>query len=411
METPIILPEDQDFLANKNLLCRSKEYPGFLHVHKAVLGPGSLREYESEPAATRQRPLVLVPELFESSACLRYLGFKTATAEKVWNRWEQSDPDRKSYYSAKDDAIAHITSTDGDKDTYSLEDSEWHELLTRIGVNNDFRRNLMDPRYKAIRMLKTCKQWVEYFFRHRCDTLIEIHKFSRERHVQPPHVMDTVGRGPETSVWSLQLAIPGFVTLWTGESYNRTRGRALDEADWKVNGWRNLKSSGHHWWTTKGLSFTTQRDLALHSIGWHKKNDRNAGFFLVQVQVPRETIRNITDDEREVYLRCSEGYLQDTTIFCRRPQDGGGEFDHGPLEATTATRSSTLESGTVADEADERVDTRETRGPSPNISRHLYPNSYSVNESALDRHVVAHIDSNDFFEINRMWDIEDKIYA
>lgn len=407
METPIIHPEDQDFLAENNLLCRSAEYPGFLHVHKAMLGPGSLREYETESYERRQYPLVLVPELFESSACLRYLGFKTETAQKVWSQWQQSSQDHKNLRSVRDDALSYIDRTVGKKeDTFSMDDGLWHELLTHIGVNDDFRRNLMDPRYKAVRTVETCKYWVKYFFAHRCDTLVEIYRFSRERHARHPDVMEIVGRGPAASVLSMEQAKPGFVTLWTGESYNGTRGHALDDVAWQVRSWAGLKSTGRDFWTTQGLSFTTYRELALCSIGWHKKNDQNAGFCLVQVQVPRDTMRVLPGaEESEVCLRWNGGYLHDTTLFCR-PPDGGGGLGYDPLAAAAAPRTSTEEGGAVAD-GDERGDGGETKGPSQN-RRPLPPDSYSVSESALDRHVVAHIDSNDFFEIDRMWDTVDR---
>jgi len=287
METPIIHPTDQASLADKGLLYRPAQHPGFHWVHKKVLGPGSLREFETEPESSRQQPLVLIPELLESSACLRYLGFKTATAEKVWSKWEQSTLDHKIHYSVLNDAIAHISSTDGDKDTNDcLDDGPWHELLTRIGVNDDFRKNLMAPDWQDLRILMSCKYWVKYFFNHRCDTLVEIYKLSCERCERPAHIMEKIGRGPEVSLWNLEEAKPGFKTLWVGESYNRTLGRALGDVDWRVKCWRSLKSAGHKFWNKKALSFTSYRQYALNSIAWHKKNDPNACFFIVQVEIP-----------------------------------------------------------------------------------------------------------------------------
>lgn len=204
METPILHPEDQAYLAGKLLLYRPGSQPGYPLVDKGSLCPGSRGECESESDPQNKYQLVLIPELFEFSACLRYLGLDAATAQKVWSKWEQSSPERKNHNSAQYDAIAHIVSTDGDKDTDSRDDGPWHELLTRIGVNDDFRENVMDPRYKDIRMLRSCKYWAKYFFKHRCDTLVEMYKFSRERCERSCHIMEAIGQGPKTSVWSLE---------------------------------------------------------------------------------------------------------------------------------------------------------------------------------------------------------------
>ncbi|KAK7985659.1 hypothetical protein PG988_003281 [Apiospora saccharicola] len=377
METPIIHPADQ--------ASPSRQRPLF----------------ETEPESSRQQPLVLIPELFESSACLRYLGFKTATAEKVWSKWEQSPLDHKNHYSVLNDAIAHISSTDGDKDTNDcLDDGPWHELLTRIGVNDDFRKNLMAPDWQDLRILKSCKYWVKYFFNHRCDTLVEIYKFSRERCERPAHILEKLGRGPEASLWNLEKAKPGFKTLWVGESYNRTRGRALDDADWRVKCWRSLKSAGHEFWNKKALNFTSYRQHALDSIAWHKKNDPNACFFIVQVEIPDEAISNLGDWKMVGgSYGCTGGYFQDMTLHVPRL-----DCDHRVVLGRNGSHPD---------------DYGGTRGPSQNGGAPCQ-DGYAAMESALCQHVVAHMDSNDFLEIERIldsnaeaaaeWDDEDDMY-
>lgn len=196
--------------------------------------------------------------------------------------------------------------------------------------------------------------------------------------------------------------------LWTGESYNRTRGHALDDFNWKMNCWRSLKSSGHRFWKTRRLLFTSRRDTALHNIGWHKKNDPNAGFFIVQVQVPHEMISNLKDSEekkRKIQPFCTGGYLQDTLLYT--PRDGVKlNYEH----LVALTRKSGPDGGGTGDGHDDRAATGTTRR-SCQTSRVPYRSCYSILGPTLDQHVVAHIDSKDLMEIERMRDSNDKAPA
>ncbi|KAK8043479.1 hypothetical protein PG993_005909 [Apiospora rasikravindrae] len=434
MQTSIIDEADQAFLASRNDLSRSPAHPGYVMVHKKRLCPGSLREFENETRnmkradRTQYDPFVPIPEYFESSVCLRYLGLDDATADKLWKAWdEDEDQDREKYESVQDDAVKHISKTDHTKDTDSADDRHWHDLLSRIGVNDDFRRNLMDPHYKDLRLTNTCKYWVKYFFDHRKHTLSEIHRFSRER---SKTAEVRLGRGPKTCIWSMaQEEKPGHVTLWSAQAFHRHGALALNVVAWKVKDWRCLGKSGLSGardFTPLGVAyFTPQRDVALHSLGWHKKNDANAGYLLIRVVVPLSSIEGLEEGRERIQMLSTDPHWQDVVSYSRSRSLCVGE---GHDSQANAIRRALLIHGHMAKGLD-RTEIGSRDSPSapvvPQVSSEPYLNHdgtpavqyafrlfhqhfVSFAETALKQHEVAYVDSKDVAEIEQIWDVKDR---
>ncbi|KAK8075318.1 hypothetical protein PG997_009981 [Apiospora hydei] len=393
-KTSIIDEDDQAALAKEQDLRRSPAHPGY------VMEKGRKAQYD---------PFVLIPEYFESSVCLRYLGLDDATAEKLWKEWdEDKDQERKDVESVQDDAVKHIKNTEPTKDMDSSDDRHWHELLSKIGVNDDFRKNLMDPHYKDIRLTNTCKYWVKYFFEHRKHTLVEIQRFSRERSYDRSagkHTADQkLGRGPKTSVWSMaQAEKTGTVTLWSAQTFHRHSGLALNPVSWKVNSWRCVGKTGARDFTIFGAAyFTPQRDVALHSLGWHKKNDPAAGYLLIRVVVPKVSITNMEDGQDRIEMLSTDPRWQDVVSYSRRGiSQVGADDDTSPVNAV---QKALLIHGHMAKGLDrpERESPISSSGPVvPQVSSEAYLNRDG-------KPALQYAFGKDVVEIERMWDVKNR---
>jgi len=289
-----------------------------------------------------------IPELLDSLATLKYLGFTDTAANQIWDRWSNwpstppgrfgVDPDGEIEFT--DVAVGHLRGF-RDQDTWDENDRSWFDFMDLCGINLEVQTAIMDPIYKRIRLTESCYFWIKDTIELRYRGLEAIQRASRERTMATTRVTSRTGYsspdrhdrssigGPSGSAQitpsqesgqrsisgTMRMApgissdsafsnacrsaqnIPGSIILYRG--LDQARLNAFFDDSGAIVGWQDMLSSPPTDFlrSQAGFYFTVHRDIAETYACYAKRRDPVQSVVIVQVIVPNHKIECLSSTQ------------------------------------------------------------------------------------------------------------------
>ncbi|KAL8727017.1 MAG: hypothetical protein Q9166_006315 [cf. Caloplaca sp. 2 TL-2023] len=263
---------------------------GWLHLRAKSLSSSS----ESDA-------FVNIPQDLESRETLSFLGFTEYASSIIYDRFLNS-PD---LYDAEliDFAKAHIRSTD---DAATPEDN-WVEAMLRMGIKTSLCEAIMDPTFADLRVTQTASFWVldvittKYMFLQDITSMVlapqkatgNVSLESRFSANAPPAGPSSPSKMSKLLPWKKAgkpILLESEILLVKGGNLPRlTKAIRLDTdpAGVTINRLQNAISGipGDFSGTEPGLYFSTQREVALHYVGFLSRILGDAGMTPIGVGI------------------------------------------------------------------------------------------------------------------------------
>lgn len=167
---------------------------GTRRLHRRYLNRSSDEENQHIPldvpmqSAAANEAFVSIPEHLISQATLEYVGFSEAKAAAMWQQWTNWPSGGPLREVDSDDGGLRMTFLDfltgpfnGSVDCSSENDQEWSRCMNDFGLNSQTQDAILDPRFKYLRLSRSCAFWAKDTVEMRYAGLQDIQRASLER--------------------------------------------------------------------------------------------------------------------------------------------------------------------------------------------------------------------------------------
>ncbi|KAG5923203.1 hypothetical protein E4U42_005019 [Claviceps africana] len=317
----VFAPGDLQNLVQTGLASPPDSEDGTVRVHKRRLN----RSSDSEESYIPLSPSSLssgdshadIPQVLDSFATIKYLGFTEEKASSLWSSWtrERQDYDRDLGIIPFIELIIGHVEPNHEDDAWTDDDEEWYRFMASHGINQELQAAIMDPRFKEVRLRASCFYWIKDTLETRYLGLEDIQQASYERvralqrHRQRPEGSRSgqppVADEPAPTVTSEAAAeaanaIPGFTTLFRGMSTARM-DHLRSSGDSPVNALDFQKSheSGSDFVPRNnvGIFFSVDREIAVLYALYAKRRHKDHSACLVQIRVPNSAIESLSHEQ------------------------------------------------------------------------------------------------------------------
>ena len=295
---------------------------------------------------------VTIPELLFSLETITYVGFDHDTASAIWERWARWGNDGGREIDGGPITFASMfleQIRSQANDTCSSLDSDWYETMAVLGISKELQDNMMDPRYKPIRLTQSLRYWLLDTLSMRYETLKEIQLASNERartarrsETRPggastPHQQKHLAssgpteraRNISSSFYSapgvssatssaaiVQQSPAGHLNLYKGGSHSRLHD--IFDDDGSIRALSSLQSRpGDFNSTQMAAYFAVDLEVARKYAAWAKKRDTNGMAVILCVQIPNVLIESLTAEEKQLLYWPTEEW-RSLVWNCRR---------------------------------------------------------------------------------------------
>ncbi|KAJ4013758.1 hypothetical protein NW752_005469 [Fusarium irregulare] len=100
----------------------------------------------------------------QSEEIIQQLGFDKPTAAHLWRRWSEWAEEGGSEFDCATRDVPFLALIKGrvefSDDVWGDDDTAWTRWMQQHGIATELQNAIMDPRFKQLRLTRTCEQWV-----------------------------------------------------------------------------------------------------------------------------------------------------------------------------------------------------------------------------------------------------------
>lgn len=206
-QTPLLAPLDAADLSSKGFIGHLPN--GLLQLHVRFLDGRSEEYYKHLPLVRYDSPeasgkFFIIPSRIFSYATLRYVGFTKKMSFDIWLHWSHPAPgspprEVDPYDGERQTTFFELFTSEldachnGPNDTCSEDDWEWFRCMQHYGIDMDLQLEIMDPKFKEMRLNYMCCDLVKDIVSRRYAALSAIRDQSLKREADL--------RKPEPHLW------------------------------------------------------------------------------------------------------------------------------------------------------------------------------------------------------------------
>ncbi|KOS37762.1 hypothetical protein ACN38_g11440 [Penicillium nordicum] len=327
MWTNILVSDDSVTLENSGLVSPPLS-DGTRRIHERRLNRSSDEEEQHLPLTpvsifSSSDSFVSIPDHLVSLAALEHLGYTSETATRIWEYWTNWPPgEPKRETDDTDDGVLFIDVAEGhldnSPDTCAENDAEWFHCMDLYGINRELQEEIMDPKFRSIRLTESCKFWIWDTFRLRNRALQAVQEASRERDMASrreasrPEQSSSVGSERRSISDSLRMVpwlsretalseaattaasrAPGHTTIYKGIDQARVTGLFDDNGN--VN-FECLVSASRSDFSARqdDIYFVVDREVAEHYACYIKRRSTCSGVVIIHASIPNSVIKSLS---------------------------------------------------------------------------------------------------------------------
>ncbi|KXG50745.1 uncharacterized protein PGRI_045120 [Penicillium griseofulvum] len=293
------------------------------------LSPFSLSSVSQSPvwSTSSSESFVSIPEHLISLVTLEHLGYNSQTATRIWDHWTSwppGEPKRESddiYHGVPfiDVAEGYIRNF---SDTCEDNDATWFHCMNQYGINTELQQAIMDPKFRHIRLIGTCKFWVRDTLKLRYRGLQAIQQTSRERDMasrrEAPRPGLSRGSWQRSISDSLRMVpwlshetalsqaatnaatnAPGYTTLYKGIDQARVSGLFVDNSKVRFECLTSTPPSdfsGRH----ADSYFAADREVAEYYACYVKRRSTCNAVVIIHITIPNSVIESLSPDDIQI---------------------------------------------------------------------------------------------------------------